>query len=107
MTFLIIEKEFVWIALHHKKSRNTICSTSYRKIQVKSLGLSGTSSGVLDELIYGVGEGAYERNFTKKVSKQADNKTYLVSLQDQIRNSNFNYNRNITKQDQTLFLDSN
>ena len=31
--------------------------------------------------------GAYKWN--KNVSKQVDNKTYFISLQDQIRNSNF------------------
>ena len=38
----------------------------------------------------------------KEVLKQADNKMYFISLQDQIPDSNFNCNRSITKQDQAL-----
>ena len=47
-------------------------------------------------------QGAYKRNKQKKRLKQADNKTYFISQQDQIRNSNLNCNRDTTKQDHTL-----
>ena len=46
----------------------------------------------------GVGGGGGLISGIKNTSKQADNKTHFISLQDQIRNSNLNCNRNITKQ---------
>ena len=55
--------------------------------------------GIISGRVGGWG-GGYKRN-KKNVSKQADNKTYFKVFH-QIRNSNFNCNQNITKQDQTL-----
>ena len=109
--------QFSQIAIRTCEGQNTKSKTSaeqcdkeYSKIPVIRLGFIQFREGFWVGLYPGdyIQERGGGGGHKKDVSRQVGNKTYFIyiSLADQVRNSNCNCSRNITKQEKTLISDS-